>query len=80
MPETRFIEIFENGQLVRTESYEVSDEELLLRELAQRANDYHTQGLAAYRNWDNLDAQQIKTVMKEVLGGLLLVVRRLGYF
>lgn len=55
-------------------------EEILLRELAEEANSYHTLAILAYNNYASLTVAQKDQVLKFLLGYYLTSAQRLGYF
>jgi len=57
-----------------------SADQLLMMELAEKANDYHTKGIQAYNNWSSLTQAQKSIILKEVLGAVLSILERLGYY
>ena len=69
-----------NNNIIEQITAEISDEQLLFEALSQNGNDYHIKGIQAYNNWASLTVAQKDVVLKEMLGSMLSVLERLGYF
>jgi len=67
MPETRYIEEYENGELINRIPYEVSDEELYQEQLAEEFNAVHEQAILALKNWGSLTLAQKDTILKNLI-------------
>lgn len=81
MPEIRYIEEYDqDGNLINQTPYEVSDEQLYFEQLDTSCNEQHTKGIQAYNNWGSLTVSQKDAVLKGLLGCMLSVLKRLGYF
>ncbi len=60
--------------------YQPTPEQLLFAQLDAGCNEQHTKGILAYNNWGSLTLAQKDTVLKGLLGCMLSVLKRLGYF
>lgn len=81
MPETGYNEVYDrDGNVIESIPFEVSDDQLLARELKQEANSYHILAMQAYRSWGSLTPKQKDRALKFLLGFYLTVGERLGYF
>ena len=69
-----------NGNIVEEEEFEISDDEILVRELAEECNAKHTQMMANYRNWDNLNEQEKREIIKFLIGFYLVAGEKLSLF
>lgn len=81
MPEIGYHETFDkDGNVIESIPFEVSDDELLMRELEKEANDYHNKALQAFKNWDKLTTQEKSKIVKFLLGFYLVAGQSLGLF
>lgn len=68
------------GNIIESIPFEISDDELLLRELATQVNIWHHQDISAYGHWDSLELKEKAKILKELLGATLSILERLEYF
>ena len=80
MPETRYIETYEDGVLVSRTPYEVSDEQLYLESLEAECNSQHTKVLQAINNWGSLTPAQKDQLLKFLAKFYIVAGERLGLF
>ena len=71
MPETRYIDTYENGVLVSHVPYTVSDAELAIESIKKETDTANDQALAAYQNWSSLNPIQKDKVLKTLLGDFI---------
>lgn len=71
MPETRYIETYENGEVVSREPYTVSDEELAIEQVRAETSEANDNALTAYLNFDKLTLAQKNRVLKGLLGDFI---------
>ncbi len=71
MTETRYIQTYQDGVLIDSEPYEVSDEELQVEQAEAETKEANDNALAAYNNWDSLNQLQKDRVLKGLLGDFI---------
>lgn len=64
---TRYTEVYQDGELIAKEPYEVSDEDLYQEKLAKEMNDAHEKAILALKNWDTLTLAQKDAILKGLL-------------
>ena len=81
MTETRYAKTYDSqGNLVSSQLYIVSDEQLLDEQLNRELNENHLLALQAYQNWSSLTPPQKDKILKLLLGFYLSAGRKLNYF
>lgn len=78
MPETRYLKTYENGVLVSSVPYVVSDAQLLEERLQKEGNDAHTKVIQALANWGSLTLAQKDQLLKLLAGFYLVAGSKLG--
>ena len=81
MTEIRYVKTYDSqGNLVDSQPYEVSDQQLLEEQLSRELNENHLLALQAYQNWSSLTPPQKDKILKLLLGFYLSAGRKLNYF
>lgn len=81
MPETRYIDTYDNqGNVISHEPYTVSDEQLLLEQLSKETNESHVLVLRAIDNWGSLTLAQKDALLKFLAKFYIVAGVRLGLF
>lgn len=66
--ETRYREVYEDGELVESIPYEVSDEEIEIEAIEAETQEANDQALAAYQNFSGLTRAKKDAILKGLLG------------
>ena len=80
MSEIRYIREYTNGVLTAEIPYTVSDNELLLEQLAKETNESHTLVIQAINHWGSLTLAQKDQLLKLLAKFYIVAGVRLGLF
>lgn len=81
MTETGYNETYDNqGNVIESEPFTVSDELILIRDAQEQINTYHLQVLDYLGRWGQLNDNQKDDLLKHLARFYLVAGQQLGYF